>query len=109
MFRRPLIGGSTSPQHQPRDEGAQHVALFLVGAQVEHRWSIGAFSSGARRSPTLRHRPCAKPQLVAQAARSGRIVVDVLLHRRRGGADTQYQVPWRAAAACTCSLFTAQV
>ena len=107
MFRRPLIGGSTSPQHQPRDEGAQHVALFLVGAQVEHRWSIGAFSSGARRSPTLRHRPCAKPQLVAQAARSGRIVV--LLHRRRGGADTQYQVPWRAAAACTCSLFTAQV
>ena len=35
MFRRPLNGGSTSPQHQPCDEGAQHTPGQHLGSDVE--------------------------------------------------------------------------
>ena len=69
-------------------QGSTEVGLaerFAAIAGPVHVVEPGAFSAGARRSLTLRYHPCAGPQLVAQAARSGRIAVDVLVHRRRGG------------------------
>ena len=86
-------------------QGSTEVGLaerFAAIAGPVHVVEPGAFSLPgalpgkrfARRSLTLRYHPCARAQLVAQAARRGRIAVDVLVHRRRGAIGADTRIPW---------------